>query len=185
MIGRMQHFDTPLGAMLGICTDSGVRLLEFLERRGLESELRDLGPRLGCTILPGDNAVSRQLRRELDEYFAGTRKKFTVPLEPVGTPFQRRVWDVLCDIPYGETRSYGVQARVAGYPAAVRAVARANGDNRIAILIPCHRVIGANGKLTGYGGGLWRKQHLLDLESGQLQFGRETADARAAKQRAS
>jgi AraC family transcriptional regulator of adaptative response/methylated-DNA-[protein]-cysteine methyltransferase len=163
----MRQFETPIGAMLAICTDSGVRLLEFLERRGLERELRDLGSKLRCTILPGDNAVTSQLGRELDEYFAGTRREFDVPLDPVGTPFQMRAWEVLRGIPYGETRSYGQQARVAGHPDAVRAVARANGDNRIAILIPCHRVIGANGKLTGYGGGLWRKQFLLELESAQ------------------
>ena len=175
VIGRMSQFETPIGAMLAICTDTGVRLLEFLERRGLERELQNLGPKLGCTILPGENDIAKRLHGELDEYFEGTRRDFTVPLEPVGTPFQMRVWEILRGIPYGQTRSYGEQARAAGYPEAVRAVARANGDNRIAIVIPCHRVIGANGKLTGYGGGLWRKQFLLELESaqGQLRIGKK------------
>lgn len=167
VIGSMRQIDTPLGTMLTICTEEGVRLLEFLERRALETELRELGARLDCTIMPGENAVTRQLEAELAEYFEGKRRDFEVPLQPIGTPFQQRVWDVLRTIPYGTTRSYAEQARAIGQPTATRAVARANGDNKIAIIIPCHRVIGANGKLTGYGGGLWRKQHLLDLERGQ------------------
>jgi AraC family transcriptional regulator of adaptative response/methylated-DNA-[protein]-cysteine methyltransferase len=166
-IGRMHQFETPIGGMVTICCDDGVRLLEFLERRGLETELQHLGKRVGCTILSGENDVTWQVERELREYFEGTRREFTVPLQPAGTPFQRSVWDVLRGIPYGTTRSYADQARAVGQPSAVRAVARANGDNPIAIVIPCHRVIGADGKLTGYGGGLWRKQYLLDLESAQ------------------
>ena len=168
VVGSMKQIDTPLGTMLAICSPDGVRLLEFLERRALETELRELGARLDCTIVPGENEVTRQLESELAEYFAGERRDFTVPLQPIGTPFQQKVWEVLCTIPYGETRSYAQQANAIGQPTATRAVARANGDNKIAIIIPCHRVIGANGKLTGYGGGLWRKQHLLDLERGQL-----------------
>lgn len=166
-IGYMHQFETPLGAMVTICTGDGVRLLEFLDRRGLETELRDIGKSLGVTVVAGENDVTHQVEREMAEYFAGTRREFTLPLAPVGTPFQQRVWLALRDIPYGRTRSYGEQARAIGKPEAVRAVARANGDNRIAIVIPCHRVIGANGKLTGYGGGLWRKQYLLDLEGAQ------------------
>lgn len=168
VIGHMKQIDTPLGTMLAICTPDGVRMLEFLERRALESELRELGARLDCTLVPGDNEVTAQLERELAEYFAGQRRKFDVPLQPIGTPFQQKVWQMLLTIPYGETRSYLQQAQAIGQPSATRAVARANGDNKIAVIIPCHRVIGANGKLTGYGGGLWRKQHLLDLERGQL-----------------
>jgi AraC family transcriptional regulator, regulatory protein of adaptative response / methylated-DNA-[protein]-cysteine methyltransferase len=169
-IGAMRHFETPLGEMVTVCTDDGVRLLEFRDRRGLEAELRDLAGRLHCRVVMGENALTRQLGRELEEYFGGTRHEFTVPLKPPGTPFQRSVWDALCRIPYGQTRSYGEQARAIGQPTATRAVAHANGDNPVAIVIPCHRVIGADGKLTGYGGGLWRKQYLLDLESVQGQL---------------
>jgi len=161
----MQQFDTPLGAMITVCSDQGVLLLEFLERRALETELKDLSRRLDTTIVPGENEKSRQVMRELGEYFAGQRRTFDVPLHAVGTPFQVEAWQALQRIPYGETRSYLEQAVAIGKPTATRAVARANGDNRIAIIIPCHRVIGANGKLTGYGGGLWRKQYLLDLET--------------------
>jgi AraC family transcriptional regulator of adaptative response/methylated-DNA-[protein]-cysteine methyltransferase len=114
--------------------------------------------------VPGTSPHFDRLTSELDEYFEGKRKTFTVPLDTAGTTFQQRVWQMLTTIPYGQTRSYGEQARLIGMPTAVRAVARANGDNRISILIPCHRVVGADGKLTGYGGGLWRKQWLLELE---------------------
>ena len=105
-----------------------------------------------------------RLQPQLETYFAGEPVDFDVPLRAPGTDFQARVWKCLQDIPSGTTRSYMEIASEIGRPTAVRAVARANGDNRIAILIPCHRVIGANGKLTGYGGGLWRKQRLLEIE---------------------
>lgn len=110
------------------------------------------------------------VRRELDEYFAGTRRRFTVPVAPLGTPFQRRVWSALQTIPYGQTTSYGAIATQIGSPSAVRAVGAANGANPIPIIIPCHRVIGANGSLTGFGGGLDRKRFLLDLERGVPSF---------------
>src|SRR5688572_12776430 len=117
------------------------------------------------TTLFRSNDIILRIGKELDAYFAGELREFTVPLETPGSPFQRAVWEELLRIPYGETRSYGEQARRLGQPLEmVRAVGRANGDNRIAIVIPCHRVIGADGKLTGYGGGLWRKRRLLDLE---------------------
>lgn len=163
----MHRFDTPLGEMFTVCSDDGVLLLEFVDER--VPELNDLGRMLQTTIIHGENDISRQLVRELREYFAGKRRSFDVPLRPIGTPFQLEAWEALLRIPYGETRSYLDQAKAIGRPTATRAVARANGDNRIAILIPCHRVIGANGKLTGYGGGLWRKQRLLNLET-TLQF---------------
>ena len=106
------------------------------------------------------------VRTQLDEYFRAERREFTVPLHTPGTPFQNRVWAELQRIPIGTTTTYAAVARNIGQPTAVRAVARANGDNRIAIIIPCHRVIGSDGSLTGYGGGLSRKQQLLDLEGG-------------------
>lgn len=116
----------------------------------------------------GPDAVLDQARRELDAFFAGTLREFSVPVAPRGTEFQRRVWRALRTIPYGETTSYGAIANRIGAPEAVRAVGAANGANPIAIIIPCHRVIGANGSLTGFGGGLERKRFLLDLESGAL-----------------
>lgn len=115
----------------------------------------------------GEDAIVRAVRRQLDQYFAGKLRTFDVPLAPQGTAFQQSVWQALLAIPYGHTRSYGEQARAIGKPAAVRAVGLANGRNPISIIIPCHRVIGANGSLTGYGGGIERKQRLLDLEQGQ------------------
>jgi O-6-methylguanine DNA methyltransferase len=101
---------------------------------------------------------------ELGEYFAGTRKSFTVPVVMTGTVFQKQVWNELLNIPFGETRSYMEQASAIGKPGAIRAVARANGSNPVSVIIPCHRVIGSDGKLTGYGGGLWRKRWLLEHE---------------------
>jgi AraC family transcriptional regulator of adaptative response/methylated-DNA-[protein]-cysteine methyltransferase len=159
---------TPLGPMLAGATDRGLCLLEFADRRMLETQLRRIGDRLDAVLVPGETDITRQTADELERYFAGALTEFTVPLETHGTPFQESVWAGLREIPYGETRSYGEQARGIGRPAAVRAVARANGDNRIAIIIPCHRVIGADGTLTGYGGGLWRKKRLLELERGEI-----------------
>jgi methylated-DNA-[protein]-cysteine S-methyltransferase len=116
------------------------------------------------------DAVLEQTRRELDQFFAGRLKKFTIPVAPRGTDFQRRVWDALQTIPYGRTVSYGAIAEQIDAPAAVRAVGAANGANPICIIIPCHRVIGANGSLTGFGGGLHRKRFLLGLERGEAPF---------------
>ena len=119
----------------------------------------------------GDDAIIAKARKQLDAYFAGKLRGFDLPLAPQGTDFQQRVWKALLKIPYGATRSYGQQALAIGSPKAVRAVGLANGRNPIAIIIPCHRVIGANGSLTGYGGGMARKQLLLDLEQGAPQLG--------------
>jgi len=155
---------TPLGPMLAGATDQGVCLLEFMDRRMLETQLGRLGKLLKAEFTPGKHKHLDALDRQIKEYFAGKRREFSVPLVLSGTPFQEKVWKELLTIPYGTTRSYGDQARRIGKPRAVRAVGRANGDNRIAIIVPCHRVVGQDGKLTGYGGGLWRKQYLLDLE---------------------
>ena len=115
-------------------------------------------------MLPGEHRHLAQIERELREYFDGARTTFDTPVALTGSPFQTRVWRALQDIPAGATRSYGQLAAAIGQPSAVRAVGRANGDNRLSIIVPCHRVIGADGALTGYGGGLARKQKLLDLE---------------------
>jgi AraC family transcriptional regulator of adaptative response/methylated-DNA-[protein]-cysteine methyltransferase len=157
---------TPLGPMLAAATDDGICLLEFIDRRMLETQLSRVSKSLNAKNVPGSHHYFDPLNQQLDEYFSGKRKEFDIPLVLPGTPFQKRVWAGLQAIPYGSTRSYKEQAQAIGSPNAVRAVAKANGDNRVAILIPCHRVIGANGELVGYGGGLSRKQYLLKLESG-------------------
>ncbi|GAB3825701.1 methylated-DNA--[protein]-cysteine S-methyltransferase [Hymenobacter jeollabukensis] len=163
------RLETPLGPMMAGATAEGVCLLEFFERRELQTELQDLAQRFNARVVERDNAHLRQLRAQLTEYFAGARQEFSVPLITPGSAFQQQVWQVLRQIPYGHTRSYGQQALALKKPEAVRAVAAANGQNRIAIVIPCHRVIGADGKLTGYAGGLWRKQRLLELEQRHRQ----------------
>jgi AraC family transcriptional regulator of adaptative response/methylated-DNA-[protein]-cysteine methyltransferase len=166
---RVTRILTPLGPMLVGGTDDSLCLLEFVDRRMLETQLQRLRDRLGAVLIPGSNPVTGAAEEELAAYFARELSQFSVPLEAPGTEFQQTVWQALREIPYGTTSSYGDLARNIGRPTAVRAVARANGDNRIAIMIPCHRVIGSDGTLTGYGGGLWRKQRLLELESGQTQ----------------
>jgi AraC family transcriptional regulator of adaptative response/methylated-DNA-[protein]-cysteine methyltransferase len=158
---------TAMGPLVVGTTDEAVCLVEFSDRRMLESQLQTLRRRFGAALLPGTNRLVTALQQQLDEYFAGVRRQFTVPLSYPGTPFQRKVWAALLDIPYGSTCSYQEVARRVGHASAVRAVGTANGMNRIAILIPCHRVVNANGELGGYGGGLWRKRLLLDLENGQ------------------
>ncbi|MCB2376878.1 methylated-DNA--[protein]-cysteine S-methyltransferase [Hymenobacter sp. BT635] len=161
---NLTRLETPLGTMLACATRQGICLLEFTDRRMLETELKDLARRLNATIVQSENPHFAQLRAELAEYFAGRRRQFSVPLHTPGTAFQQAVWQELTRIDYGTTRSYGQQAVAVGRPSAVRAVAAANGMNRVAILVPCHRVVGAGGQLTGYAGGLWRKQWLLELE---------------------
>jgi AraC family transcriptional regulator of adaptative response/methylated-DNA-[protein]-cysteine methyltransferase len=160
----MSRFTTPLGPMFVCATDKGVCLLEFTDRRMLETALKDLQRLLKARILAGENQHSRQAIMEVQAYFEGKRKQFKVPLDTPGTGFQQEVWRQLKEIPYGATSSYQQQAGKLGNSQAVRAVARANGMNRVAIIIPCHRVIGKDGSLTGYGGGLERKRWLLDLE---------------------
>lgn len=160
----MQRLETPLGPMMACAVAEGICLLEFTDRKMLETELKALAKICKATILQGDNPHFKILSQQLCEYFSGRRTTFSVPLFMPGTPFQQAVWHELQRIPYGTTRSYSQQAAALNKPEAVRAVASANGMNRIAILVPCHRVIGANGNLTGYGGGLWRKQRLLALE---------------------
>ena len=162
------RFTSPLGPMFGCATQKGICLLEFTNRRMLETEFHDLTGRLKAVILPGSNPHLVQLEKEISEYFSGKRQSFTLTLDAPGTEFQRQAWSALQKIPYGETRSYQQQATLLGKPKAVRAVASANGHNRISIIIPCHRVIGKDGSLTGYGGGLERKKWLLDFERSQL-----------------
>ncbi|MCI0682741.1 MAG: methylated-DNA--[protein]-cysteine S-methyltransferase [Gemmataceae bacterium] len=163
----LDWIESPLGPLVAGANAKGICLLEFTERRMLEAQFAALRQRFGCAIVPGRNGHLRQLKKELKGYFDGTLREFSVPLDYPGSPFQGRVWDELCNIPYGATCSYEELARRIGRPGAQRAVGHANGQNRIAILIPCHRVVNKGGKLGGYGGGLWRKQFLLDLERGE------------------
>ncbi len=162
------RFTTPLGPMFACATDTGICLLDFTDRRMLETAFKDIRKRLNAVILPGKNIHLDHVLEELNQYFSGKRTQFTVPLDMPGTEFQQSVWRILQDIPYGETRSYKEQAEVLGKPKAIRAVASANGHNRVSIIIPCHRVIGSDGSLTGYGGGLRRKQWLLDFERAHM-----------------
>lgn len=160
----LKRIDTPIGPMISCASDQGICLLEFADRRMLETELKDLSRIFKATIIQEHHPLFDHLEFQLKEYFEGCRKTFDILLDPAGTEFQQAVWKALQEIPYGSTRSYKQQAEKLGNPLAIRAIAQANGMNRIAILIPCHRVIGSDGQLTGYGGGLWRKKFLLELE---------------------
>jgi len=172
--------DSPLGPVLALADDNGLHVFDWVDRRGLEREILRLRQRTKFAIVPGDHPLLDQAEAEIGEYFAGTRILFTLPLAPRGTEFQRRVWDALLAIPAGETRSYAEIAERIGKRAAVRAVARAVGDNYRGVIIPCHRVIGSDGSLTGYGGGLARKQWLLDHER---KFASEVAPRTASDER--
>lgn len=160
--------NSPLGRMLAIACDAGLCLLEFEHRSAIPKETADLERYLGTAPLFAPHPVLDRTALELEQYFARERRDFTVPLCTPGTPFQQRVWSQLRTIPFGSTRSYAAQALAIGNPLAVRAVAKANGENRVSIIIPCHRVIGSDGSLVGYGGGLHRKKKLLEHEGVQL-----------------
>ncbi|MEI6147382.1 MAG: methylated-DNA--[protein]-cysteine S-methyltransferase [Methylococcales bacterium] len=155
--------DTPLGPMVAIADESMLYLLEFASRKGLEKEFERLGER-GFAVIPGETPPIQSIATELKAYFSGTLCQFKTPYRVFGSPFQRQVWQVLCGIPYGETRSYAEEAISMGKPSAYRAVANANGANQLAIIIPCHRVIASDGTLGGYGGGIAVKQWLLEHE---------------------
>jgi AraC family transcriptional regulator of adaptative response/methylated-DNA-[protein]-cysteine methyltransferase len=161
---RLAWLETPVGPLVAGATDDALCLLEYPDRRMMETQLATLRRRFRRPLAPGDSPLFERLRSQLGEYFAGRRTVFDLPLEYPGSPFQRRVWDALLRIPYGETRTYADIACEIGAPGAARAVGSANGANRIAIVIPCHRVVAADGGLGGYGGGLWRKLRLLEAE---------------------
>ncbi len=159
--------ESPLGAMLAGATSTALVLLEFTDRRMLATQIETLYRLFKRPIVPGENAILRQLRQELAEYFDRKRRRFTVPIDFPGSEFQREVWQALLKIPYGSTVSYEELARSIGRTNAQRAVGHSNGLNRLAIVVPCHRVVNKGGKLGGYGGGIWRKQALLELERGE------------------
>ncbi|HEX5403688.1 MAG TPA: methylated-DNA--[protein]-cysteine S-methyltransferase [Pseudonocardiaceae bacterium] len=156
---RYTHTDSPLGALLLVRDDVGLTGLFLPTGRHVMARQADW---------VRDDDGFDTVRTQLAEYFAGDRREFDVPLHPKGTEFQTRVWQALLDIPYGETSSYGKQAVTIGAPTAARAVGLANGKNPISIIVPCHRVVGANGSLTGYGGGIDAKQWLLAHEAGHV-----------------
>lgn len=160
----LTRLETPLGTMFACATEKGICLLEFSDRKMLETEFKLLAKQHNARILQGENKHFDSLKQQLAEYFEGKRKEFSLPLYITGTDFQKTVWKILQNIPYGSTSSYLQQASVLQKPEAVRAVANANGMNKISIVIPCHRVIGIDGNLTGYGGGLWRKKWLINFE---------------------
>ncbi len=155
---------SPLGTLLAGATDDGVALLEFTDRPMLPTQLDVLTRRLGRPVVAGRHPWLERLQQQLDDYFAGRRETFELPLVAPGTPFQERVWATLRQIPTGATLSYEALADEAGRPGAQRAAGTANGANRIAVVIPCHRVVRKSGEVGNYGGGSWRKAWLLDHE---------------------
>ncbi len=160
-----EEIKTPVGTMLAASSSKGICLFEFIDvEKRLKRQQSHLEKTFGCKVESGTSPYLEQLKQELDEYFLGKRQQFDVALDFKGTPFQMLSWEALKKIPYGETRCYQDQAIAIKKPKAVRAVAGANNRNKIAILIPCHRVIGKNGSMTGYGGEIWRKEFLLKLE---------------------
>ena len=161
----LKRLTTPLGPMLAGATDEGICLLEFADHDHLQRRMRRLDQRLGAAAsMPGSHPLLDRLEEQLKAYFAGRIRRFDLPLLMPGTTFQRKAWAALLEIPYGETRSYRQQAEALGSPRAARAVAGANGANLLAILVPCHRVIAADGGFAGYAGGVWRKHWLLEFE---------------------
>lgn len=150
--------------MRAAATDEGICIFDFQYRKSMDSIMKRVEVGLNDKLVAGGHKHFEILQQQMEEYFTGQRKDFTVPLHIVGSPFQKRVWNALLQIPYGETRSYEQQSLVLGDVKAIRAVAGANGENGIAIIVPCHRVIGKNGSLTGYGGGLPNKKWLLEHE---------------------
>lgn len=164
-----RNLESPLGEMIAGTRPEGICFLEWHDRGGIPRILERVAKRYRGTPTEGNHANLDLLERELRLYFEGKLQNFSVPVAIDGTPFERRTWELLQDIPYGETRSYGDLARLLGKPGASRAVGRANGANYLSIVIPCHRVIETAGGLRGYGGGVWRKKRLLELESGAVR----------------
>ncbi|NOX99473.1 MAG: methylated-DNA--[protein]-cysteine S-methyltransferase, partial [Verrucomicrobia bacterium] len=158
------RFSSPIGSLIACASETGVCFLGFVGQKKLEENVAAIQKELNAVMIPGPNPHLTQVRKEVGEYFKASRTRFSVPLHLIGTDFRKRVWEALLNIPYGTTLTYGQQASTMNHERAVRAVASANAMNKISIIIPCHRVIGANGELSGYAGGLPKKQWLLDLE---------------------
>lgn len=169
-IVNVARIETDLGTMVAAATEKGVCMLDFADYKLLERELKQLAAAFDALLVLGDNPHLTTLKKQLEQYFKGERTDFDIPLDLVGTDFQKQVWLSLLQIPYGHTTTYAKQAALLGKPSAVRAVANANGKNKISIILPCHRVIGADGTLTGYGGGMWRKKKLLEFENQNVEL---------------
>lgn len=169
MIIRSTKIPTPLGVMIAITDEQKIYMLAFADQPNLSSMMMKIAGQLDATIEEGPTFVSNQLEQELTDFFAGTLINFTIPMHLFGTQFQQKVWQQLRQIPYGSTNSYAQLAQSINQPTAFRAVARANATNRLAILIPCHRVIASSHALSGYAGGVERKKRLLDLERAMIQ----------------
>ncbi|MES2345699.1 MAG: methylated-DNA--[protein]-cysteine S-methyltransferase [Chlamydiota bacterium] len=165
MILKQSRLETALGSVITLVDEEFLYLLEIEGRGGLDKDIEKLQKKTGAEIVPGSTPITALIEKELKLYFEGKLQTFKTPLATFGTLFQRRVWKELQKIPFGETRSYADIARILGRPTAFRAVAQANRSNRVAIVIPCHRVIYADGTLGGYAGGLEHKRWLLDHES--------------------
>lgn len=161
---KTHQLETPLGPMIAIGDETALYVLEFSDQKNAERVIKHIQEKTKSTILPGLTEPIRKIKEELAQYFEGKLREFKTPLFSLGSPFQKKVWEELKKIPYGETRSYGETARNIKKPTAFRAVANANGANRFAIVIPCHRVINTDGNLGGYGGGIDRKTWLLNHE---------------------
>jgi methylated-DNA--[protein]-cysteine S-methyltransferase len=159
-----KHIVTPIGVLNAMATDKAIYVVDFLDNLSWRIDQAIVLKHLDATDVNEENDLLRQLEQQLKEYFAKERKEFTLPIDFVGTPFQEKVWKVLQTIPYGKTISYKEQAITVGNPKGVRAVANANGKNRLSVIVPCHRVIANDGSLAGYTGGITRKRFLLDLE---------------------
>ncbi|MDR1517279.1 MAG: methylated-DNA--[protein]-cysteine S-methyltransferase [Dysgonamonadaceae bacterium] len=164
------RFETDLGLMIAAASEKGICLFEYADSKHLDLEMKQLSAAFKAPFVEGNNPHTLALKEQIAQYFNGGRREFDLPMDLVGTEFQKQAWLALLKIPCGCTTTYGRQAALIGRASSVRAVANANGRNKISIILPCHRVIGADGTLTGYGGGLWRKKKLLDMEKKLFKF---------------
>jgi len=164
MVLALSRITTPLGTMVAVADDTCLYLLAFEDQQDLAQELEKLAAQTRAKITPGSNTITQKISHELNAYFAGKLTTFTTPVKLLGTPFQHKVWQALQTVPFGKTVSYAQIAQVIGAPTSFRAVANANGANRLPVLIPCHRVIKSDGDICGYNGGLSRKAWLLEHE---------------------
>jgi AraC family transcriptional regulator of adaptative response/methylated-DNA-[protein]-cysteine methyltransferase len=167
---NITYIETDLGMMIAAASDKGICMFEFADYKLLEQELKQIVDSFKAPLVQGSNPHFDTLKKQIEQYFKGERRDFDIPLDLVGTDFQKHVWFSLLKIPYGCTTTYAKQAELLGKSSAVRAVANANGKNKISIILPCHRVIGTDGALTGYGGGIWRKKKLLAFEKENIAF---------------
>lgn len=166
----LSKYQSPIGEITLAANNKGLCMLEFDNQIRIDHHIKQLMGESKLNIKNSSSKILKETKLQLDDYFSNKRKGFDLPLYLVGSTFQKSVWKELQNIPFGKTRSYKDQASAIGNLKAIRAVASANGQNRISIIIPCHRVIGSNGELTGYGGELWRKKFLLELESNQYKL---------------